>query len=111
MLSTPSTQTRKKVKHFIIASTQSTPRTRARKHVKHASTPDTEARKHAKHISTQARKHAKHVNTQSTPRMRFSRLGFPFNGCIDAYKLETYLEPRQRSMTTLLTIFCRKTPL
>ena len=85
MLSTPCMQTRKKIKHFIIASTQarqahehkSMPSTRACKHVKHVSTPSTQARKHVstqacqawQHVRTpskQAREAREHANTKST---------------------------------------------
>ena len=56
--STPSTQTLKEIKHFIITST-------------HVHTQAHQARKHAKHVSMQAIKRAKHTSTPST---RFSRL-------------------------------------
>ena len=61
--STPSTKTRKKIKHFIITSTHlHTQAHQVRKHAKHVST---QARKHAKHVSTQAHKHVKHMSTQA----------------------------------------------
>ena len=99
MLSTSSTRTRKKVKHFIIASPEarkareqkSTPSTQARQTCdrsrqarKHVYTSSTLARKHPKHVSTQARKQGKYTSTPST---RFSRLALTL---LDFFKISTY---------------------
>ena len=74
MLRTPSTQTSKKVKHFIKhVSTQSI---RTQKHAKHTSTQARKTRKHAKHRSTQARKHVSAPSTDLSDSFKeYHRLG------------------------------------